>query len=175
MEIRLSDDATAISWPELARVIELAPLGKRDIGKLEIAFRNSAVRCFAYDGERLIGAGRAISDGALRAAIYDLVVLPEYQGKGIGTMILRDLLDRAEAEMVMLFANPGKEPFYTRFGFRMMKTAMAIMPNPEVMRASPAQGPQSDHPPVQFPPTTGAGRPRCQSVGAQLPSSWRAM
>ena len=135
MDIRLSDDPAAISWPELARVIELAPLGRRDPGKLEIAFSNSRVRCFAHDGQKLIGAGRAISDGALRAAIFDLVVLPEYQGRGIGTRILKYLLDRTGAEIVMLFANPGKESFYDRFGFRKMKTAMAIMPNPDLQRA----------------------------------------
>jgi GNAT superfamily N-acetyltransferase len=131
MNIKLSDNVENICWEELARVIELAPLGKRDIGKLEKAFRNSEMRCFAYHDEKLIGAGRGISDGALRAAIYDMVVLPEYQEKGIGTMIMDYLLDRANAEIIMLFANPGKEPFYGKFGFRKMKTAMAIMDNTE--------------------------------------------
>ena len=134
MNIRLSGDVDRISWKELAQVIELAPLGKRDIGKLETAFRNSEVRCFAYHDGKLVGAGRAISDGALRAAIYDMVVLPEYQGRGIGTMIMNYLLERANAELIMLFANPGKEPFYDRFGFRKMKTAMAVMAHPELMR-----------------------------------------
>lgn len=131
MDIELSDDVDRIFWQELADLIEAAPLGKRDIGKLEIAFRNSEMRCFAYHDGRLIGAGRGISDGALRAAIYDLVVLPEYQGQGIGTMIMNYLVERSQAEIIMLFANPGKEPFYTRFGFRKMKTAMAIMDRPE--------------------------------------------
>lgn len=135
MDIELSADVENISWEELARVIELAPLGKRDIGKLETAFRNSEMRCFAYHGGKLIGAGRGISDGALRAAIYDVVVLPEYQGKGIGTMIMKYLLERANAEITMLFANPGKEPFYGRIGFHKMKTAMAIVDNPEALRA----------------------------------------
>ncbi|MBI5634398.1 MAG: GNAT family N-acetyltransferase [Nitrospirae bacterium] len=135
MDIELSDDVENISWGELARVIELAPLGKRDIVKLETAFRNSEMRCFAYHDEKLIGAGRGISDGALRAAIYDVVVLPQYQGKGIGTMIMEYLLERANAEIIMLFANPGKEPFYSRLGFRKMKTAMAIVDNPELLRA----------------------------------------
>lgn len=135
MDIRLSQDVDPVSWPELATVIELAPLGRRDIDKLEMAFRNSEMRCFAYHEGRLIGAGRGISDGALRAAIYDLVVLPEYQGKGVGTMIMNYLLERANAEIVMLFANPGKEPFYGRFGFRRMKTAMAIMDNVEFRRS----------------------------------------
>jgi predicted N-acetyltransferase YhbS len=38
------------------------------------------------------------------------------------------------SDVVMLFAAPGKEAFYERFGFRKMKTAMAIMPNPEERR-----------------------------------------
>ncbi|MDA8106926.1 MAG: hypothetical protein M0Z71_16300 [Nitrospiraceae bacterium] len=41
---------------------------------------------------------------------------------------------RANAEIIMLFANPGREPFYSRFGFRRMKTAMAIMEDPEFRR-----------------------------------------
>jgi GNAT superfamily N-acetyltransferase len=134
MDIQLSDAVDRISWQELADVIEAAPLGKRDLGKLETAFRNSEMRCFAYHDGKLIGAGRGISDGALRAAIYDMVVLPEYQGKGIGTMIMNKLLEKANAEIIILFANPGKEPFYARFGFRKMKTAMAIMEAPEYRR-----------------------------------------
>lgn len=134
MNITLSDAIDTISWVELARVIELAPLGRRDIGKLETAFRNSEMRCFAYYDGKLIGAGRGISDGALRAAIYDVVVLPQYQGKGIGRMIMKYLLERANAEIIMLFANPGKEPFYGKIGFRKMKTAMAITDNPELLR-----------------------------------------
>ncbi|MGE5301564.1 MAG: GNAT family N-acetyltransferase [Acidobacteriota bacterium] len=134
MDIQLSEDVDKICWQELADVIEAAPLGKRDLVKLEMAFRNSEIRCFAYHDGKLIGAGRGISDGALRAAIYDMVVLPEYQGKGIGTMIMKYLLERANAEIIMLFANPGREPFYSRFGFRRMKTAMAIMEDPEFRR-----------------------------------------
>lgn len=134
MDIQFSSDADNINWRELADLIEAAHLGKRNIGKLETAFRNSEMRCFAYYGGKLIGAGRGISDGALRAAIYDVVVLPQYQGKGIGSMIMEYLLERANAEIIMLFANPGKEPFYGRIGFRKMKTAMAIMDNPELLR-----------------------------------------
>lgn len=131
MNIHLSDDINGISWQELADVIEAAPLGKRDLVKLETAFRNSEVRCFAYHDGKLIGAGRGISDGALRAAIYDMVVLPAYQGKGIGTMILKNLIENANAEIIMLFANPGKEPFYAQCGFRKMKTAMALVDDVE--------------------------------------------
>lgn len=42
----------------------------------------------AYDGSRLVGFGRVVSDRVLHAMIYDMIVLPGYQGKGIGTMVL---------------------------------------------------------------------------------------
>jgi ribosomal protein S18 acetylase RimI-like enzyme len=135
MEISLATDIDRISWEELARLFELAPLGKkRDPEKLEIAFRNSLLKVFAFHGMKLVGAGRALSDGVWRAAIYDVAVLPEYQGKGIGSTIIRHLIQSANVEVVMLYAAPGKEEFYERFGFRKMTTAMAITPSEDEAR-----------------------------------------
>ena len=135
MKITLSTDIDTISWKELASVFELAPLGKkRDSGKLETAFRNSQLSVFVFDGMELVGAGRALSDGVWRAAIYDVALLPEYQGKGLGSQIIRHLIQAANVDLVMLFAAPGKEAFYEQFGFRKMKTAMAIMPNEDDAR-----------------------------------------
>jgi ribosomal protein S18 acetylase RimI-like enzyme len=135
MEISLSTDIDHISWQELARLFELAPLGKkREPEKVEIAFRNSLLRVFAFHGTTLVGAGRALSDGVWRAAIYDVAVLPEYQGKGIGSMIICHLVDSAKVDVIMLYAVPGKSKFYERFGFRKMATAMAITPNEEEAR-----------------------------------------
>ncbi len=135
MEISFSTDMDGISWEEAARLFELAPLGKRrDPEKLEMAFRNSLLKVFAFHGTKLVGAGRALSDGVWRAAIYDVAVLPEYQGKGIGSAIIRHLIDAANVEIIMLYAAPGKEKYYEQFGFRKMKTAMAIMPDPDKRR-----------------------------------------
>ena len=130
MEIILSTNTDGISWEELARVFELAPLGKkRDPEKLEVAFRNSLLTVFAFHGSKLVGAGRALSDGVWRAAIYDVAVLPEYQGKGIGSKIIQHLIQAANVDVVMLYSVPSKEAYYERFGFQKMKTAMAIFPS----------------------------------------------
>jgi len=45
----------------------------------------------AWDGDRQVGAVRALSDGILRSVVYDLIVDPGYQGKGIGGELLRRL------------------------------------------------------------------------------------
>ena len=132
MEIVLSTNMHSISWQELARVFERSPLGKkRDPEKLEVAFRNSQLKVFAFYGSELIGAGRGLSDGVWRAAIYDVAVLPEWQGKGIGSAIIRHLIQAANVDVVMLYSAPGKEAYYDRFGFQKMKTAMAIFPDQE--------------------------------------------
>ena len=74
--------------------------------------------------ERAVGMGRVISDGVSDAYIQDLIVLPGYRGRGIGTMILSALLGHcrsAGVTWVALVAEPGTEPFYTALGFRRME------------------------------------------------------
>jgi GNAT superfamily N-acetyltransferase len=50
----------------------------------------------AWDGSRLVGLGNAISDGHLVVYYPHLIVMPEYQGKGIGTELMRRLIARYE-------------------------------------------------------------------------------
>lgn len=74
----------------------------------------------AYDGENLVGFGRLMSDGVLHAMIYEMIVTPVYQGQGIGTQILHQLLARCQAAGVrdiQLFCARGKRPFYEKNGF----------------------------------------------------------
>ena len=80
-----------------------------------------------------IGFGRAISDGVYQAAIYDCAVLPEFQGKGIGTAIMKNIMSRVSHCNVILYATPGKEGFYKKHGFRKMKTGMAHFKRREKM------------------------------------------
>lgn len=131
MSIEFSEEMEGVNWERLAEVFLRAPLGRRDPGKLREVFQNSLIRCFVRDGAELIGAGRAITDGVRYTVIFDVVVLPEYQGRGIGRQIMKFLSDRSKAETALLFAAPGKEGFYTKLGYRKMKTALAKFPNPD--------------------------------------------
>ena len=74
----------------------------------------------AYDGERLVGFGRLVSDGALHAMVFDLIVHPTHRRRGIGSEILRRLTAecrRRGVRDVQLFAARGKREFYERHGF----------------------------------------------------------
>lgn len=75
---------------------------------------------FAQEGEALVGAGRLVSDGVQYAVIFDMVVAPSHQGRGIGSEILRRILarcDEAEIRDVLLFAATGTAEFYAQHGF----------------------------------------------------------
>lgn len=125
MNIEFRFELDSINWLEAAKVFERAPLGVRDPAKLRRSCENSFLVCFAFVAGKLIGMGRALSDGEYQAAIYDLVLLPEFQNKGIGNQIMSELEKRLQVETIILFAVPGKEVFYEKLGYNKMLTAMA--------------------------------------------------
>ena len=100
---------------------------------LQRAFAASAVVVFAYVDGQPVGFGRAISDGAYQAAVYEMAVVPEFQQQGIGAQIMRAILDRLPGCNVILYASPGKEDFYRKLGLRRMNTGMARFQHPDVM------------------------------------------
>ena len=81
---------------------------------------------FLYTNDKLVGFGRAISDGEYQAAIYDCAVNSKYQGKGLGNVIMENILSKVSHCNIILYASPGKEGFYEKNNFRRMKTGMAL-------------------------------------------------
>lgn len=74
----------------------------------------------AFHGDRLVGMGLILSDGILHALIVDLIVEPEWRGRGIGTEIMRLLVQRcreAGVLQVQLFSARGKRGYYEALGF----------------------------------------------------------
>ena len=60
---------------------------------LENAYRNSLKIFAAYEGEKLLGIIRAVGDGFSIIYIQDILILPEYQRQGIGTALMKTMLD----------------------------------------------------------------------------------
>ena len=120
-------DQEDTDWEELANLYKIAPLGSKKAGGLRKAFGNSMFKCFVYDNAQLIGVGRALADGVDCSYICDVAVHPQYQGTGIGKSIVKKLMSLSEGhKKIILYANPGKEGFYKKLGFKRMTTAMAI-------------------------------------------------
>lgn len=126
-----SESTDGLDWHELAALYQAAPLGHKLAQDLQTAFGNSRYVCLVRQGGRLVGAGRALADGVDCAYLCDIAVLPDQQGTGLGKAIVQRLLDRAKGhKKILLYAVPGKEPFYKKFGFLRMRTAMAIFADP---------------------------------------------
>ena len=69
----------------------------------------------AYDGEKLVGCLRILSDGYYFGTITELLVLPEYRRRGIGSRLLQ--LARENTPTMLYFGSqPGAEGFYEKNG-----------------------------------------------------------
>lgn len=119
-----------VDWEALSALYRAAPLGNKAPERLQTAFANSMFRWFVYDGGKLVAAGRALADGADCSYICDVAVLPSHQGTGLGKAIISRLVEQSRGhKKILLYAVPGKEPFYRKWGFLPMKTAMALFEN----------------------------------------------
>lgn len=133
MNLRLQSDTNNIDWDRVVEILQQVGMGYHTSEVHKRAFNNSYTVVFVFDNDLLIGFGRAISDGEYQAAIYDVAVLPNYQGKGIGKIIMQTIKKNTPGCNFILYASPGKEKFYEKENFRKMKTGMALFVNEQKM------------------------------------------
>lgn len=96
----------------------------RPLEQAEKAIRNGLFNVTAICEGKVVGMGRLVGDGAMYWYLQEIIVLPEYQGKGIGKSIVNRLLEHIRETAIPgtgvevgLTAVKGKEPFYEKFGF----------------------------------------------------------
>lgn len=68
----------------------------------------------------MVGFARATGDRVFNATVWDMVVRPSYQGRGVGRLVMHELikeLDESGIPLITLYADPGTDGFYKRFGF----------------------------------------------------------
>lgn len=134
MNLKIQYNCLNINWNCVSEILKKSEMGYFEGEVHKKAFENSHTVIFVFDDDKLIGFGRAITDGVYQAAIYDLAVLPEYQGKGLGKEIVNNIIKRIPQCSFILYASPGKEAFYEKLNFKRMKTGMALFLNAEKMK-----------------------------------------
>ena len=112
MEYKIDDKGlTACRFIEFAN--NVWP-GNYDMNRTQDAL-SKTLNITAYDGQRLVGCLRSLSDGYFFGTITELLVLPEYQRQGIGSRLLQ--LAREHAPTMLYFGSqPGMEAFYEKNG-----------------------------------------------------------
>ena len=119
MNIRYVVSLDGVVWERISGIFDAVGWGTRSPTELEQAFQTSTYVRIAYDNEKIVGFGRTVDDGRYYALIVDLLVDPEYQRKGIGTTILRQLRDDLDGYIfTSLTATIGKELFYQKQGWK---------------------------------------------------------
>lgn len=123
MAIEFIDEAPTLEeYKEMRRAVNFMVLSDRIASNaLNNAYHITTVR----DNGRAIGMIRVLSDGSYANFITDVMVIPEYQGRGIGTQMMQRTMDfmkstllPGETIVLYLMSAIGREPFYKQFGFK---------------------------------------------------------
>lgn len=104
---------------------ESAGWGSLDRDLVETSLRGSYATFAVRDGGRIIAMARLIGDGGMAFYLKDLIVSPDYQGKGIGRELLSYVEDFVRGELkegwwsyLQLMSAKGKEEFYLKCGYK---------------------------------------------------------
>lgn len=102
----------SVSWLKLKRE------------QAQTALERSLYTVCVYQDEVPVGMGRLVGDGVVICYVQDLVVHPDYQGQGVGKLVLSKLKEYVEGlciegtqMMFCLMCAKGREAFYRKFGF----------------------------------------------------------
>ena len=81
-------------------------------------FVNSTLVISAWENDHLIGVVRVLSDKIFRSTIYDLVVLPEFQNKGVGKELVKRCIEHFPNSEWVVRTTTGISGFYEKIGFQ---------------------------------------------------------
>ncbi|KQL54031.1 GCN5 family acetyltransferase [Heyndrickxia shackletonii] len=126
MNVIFQEDLSNVNWTEMKQVYQSVGWNKHTEEIIQSVFQASNVIVIVRDEMRIVGFGRALTDGVFNAAIYDVVVHKHFQGKGIAKQIIMHLTRRLEGvSCIHLISTTGNEAFYEKMGFQKLKTGMA--------------------------------------------------
>lgn len=110
---------------DFIELFDSAGWGRPDRELVETSLKNSFVTFEVRDGKKVIAMARLIGDGGMAFFLKDLVVLPEYQGKGVGKGLLKHIEDYIHSQLkdgwwsyLQLMSAKNKEEFYLKCGYK---------------------------------------------------------
>ena len=98
------------------------------IKNYNIPFINSTLVISAWENERLIGAVRVLSDKMFRSIIYDLIVLPEFQNKGIGKELVKRCIEHFPNSEWLVQTTQKISGYYEKNGFKVNNDVFLSIP-----------------------------------------------
>ncbi|MBW4659384.1 MAG: GNAT family N-acetyltransferase [Drouetiella hepatica Uher 2000/2452] len=109
---------------ELEELCDAVGWSRRPLRKVKKAIQFSFLVVSMWEqkgaSKRLVGFSRATSDHAFNATIWDVVIHPDFQSKGLGKALMRQMIKKLRSEdisNITLFADPQVVEFYRGLGF----------------------------------------------------------
>ena len=92
----------------------------RTINDLKKCLANSDVIVSLWVGDEIVGFGRALTDGIYRGVLWDIVIDQNYQGKGFGKLIVKNLLSSKKIKTTkkLYLMTTNKKLFYSQLDFK---------------------------------------------------------
>ena len=118
MAITFKFDLKNVAWSTLKdRLIEDNFDNGRTPEQLKRCFENSFASIIAYDGDKIIGKARTLSDGVCNAYIVDVWTYTPYRSRGIASQMMQHLFKKLTGQHIYLFTDDAVE-FYENLGFK---------------------------------------------------------
>ncbi len=133
MSIRYDYDRK-ISEAEFVDVLKRSTLGERrpidDSKCIKAMLDHADILCTAWDGEKLVGVARSVTDFEYCCYLSDLAVDEAYQKQGIGRELIRLTQSRlGKRASIILLAAPKAEAYYPRIGLTAHRSAWVLPVN----------------------------------------------
>ena len=124
-EITYRTDLAGVDWEQMKASLAADNFDNgRTPEELRESFQNSYLSVVAYDGARIVGTARVLSDGVCNAYVVDVWTLNAYRRRGVARAMMGVLEARLEGQHVYLFTDDAAE-FYKRLGFREQPTGLS--------------------------------------------------
>ena len=138
MSIKYNDELKALPCEQLYRLFwqagwtdgpEAPDMSEHHNAHFSAPFINSTLVVSAWDGERLVGVVRVLSDGIIRSIIYDLVIDTAYRGLGIGTELVRRCRERFPHSEWLVQTTEDTGGYYEKLGFKVNDEVFLSIPS----------------------------------------------
>ena len=120
-------DLSNVNWDGLKSILKEDNFDNgRSVEQYKISSENSFAACIAYDGEKIIGNVRVLSDGICNAYIVDVWTHSSYRRQGIATHMMKLCIEKLPEQHVYLFTD-DRVDFYHTLGFAEQGVGVALI------------------------------------------------
>jgi GNAT superfamily N-acetyltransferase len=134
-QYQLNPDLDKVDWQHILHLFQKINWKHRVAEEIEKAFKLSTCTLFISHENVVIAFGRVVGDGRYYAMLADIVVDPDYQGKGLGKYLVNALnAQLINYHFVNLSAAPGADKFYKSLGWKKQTTSFIWPQGPKQLR-----------------------------------------